>query len=813
MKFKKTILCGILTWLVSFVQITHLPINTTVLANTESEMVVELGRKYNYQNDEQVYNVTNGEHVSSKLKYDFNIALYDHVSNTSNVSSAFSDIKNENVFLDDALFKFTAVENTEDQFIIYNKFTDKYLTNETSADSFFNQNKINMKVTPGTEEENTFLIRKSDDKRYIIFYNNELNFNSNTNFSANYGSGSYHLLLLKEKESYDRNDVIPGYEQVSSIESGESYLIAYKNNSGVFLLYPTNGKDNQSKIVKYTNKYSDLYEIGSSTVSSDTLEDFHLKLTKSDNGVTMQASNNEYMINIGAGSAILSTTETFFVYENGAKAGTYRIKINGGSYNGRYFVFNNTGPKLDAMGSYSGSWDKTSGDYDFMFFEKTDNLDLNALIPGYAHVSDITNISDEKSYIIVYNKESGNDKGIYVVNPFGNVARNNSLRKVKNMTKQLEFSFSEVGRKTATVNGIVLNFHVVKNLALGKSVDIFWSDNSSQDAKSGVGNATNGTIHTNDYLEFGRDNDTRGSYIQIDLGHISLIRKINLYRFWNDGRKYRNTVIAISNDKDFHNFKTLFNSDANNIHGMGAGKDVAYSESSSGKTFNIEPINARYVRVYNNGQDDSHTTNHIVELQVFGFEESPAEITTSSIMNTKDVTYVGDFIFEGYYSDESGSNPFTKKEYLENSEGLAKYVNPKVLTVKAQSELVDGNANVRFVSSVASANLEKVRFKIEVVSDSGTKTGNVYTKKVYERIVANEGAEVIFKEPQSVFENDASKYFFVAKLNNIPSTASAQTVNVTPYWLPFGAEDKEGNYIKGATRSFKVQDFFDKANK
>ena len=322
MKFKKTILCGILTWLVSFVQITHLPINTTVLANTESEMVVELGRKYKYQNDEQVYNVTNGEHVSSKLKYDFNIALYDHVSNTSNVSSAFSDIKNENVFLDDALFKFTAVENTVDQFIIYNKFTDKYLTNETSADSFFNQNKINMKVTPGTEEENTFLIRKSDDKRYIIFYNNELNFNSNTNFSANYGSGSYHLLLLKEKESYDRNDVIPGYEQVSSIESGESYLIAYKNNSGVFLLYPTNGKDNQSKIVKYTNKYSDLYEIGSSTVSSDTLDDFHLKLTKSDNGVTMQASNNEYMINIGAGSAILSTTETFFVYENGAKAGS-----------------------------------------------------------------------------------------------------------------------------------------------------------------------------------------------------------------------------------------------------------------------------------------------------------------------------------------------------------------------------------------------------------------------------------------------------------------------------------------------------------
>lgn len=811
MKHIKKILCGLFSIVLSFSCLVKTPVNYKITANTNDDVILEVGETYTYTSTLGSFDITDeadGVTVDCNETLGLNISLFNHVSNTANSLNSFSTTANTSIALKDALFTITGVEGKTDIYTIKNEKTNTFLTNDSSAGTFFSSDSKNMKIVAGTEVEDTFVICKENNLRFIIFFNNNMDFNSNSTFTANYGTGSYHLLLLKGKDTYSHNDIIPGYEQVTSIESGESYLIAYKNDLGVFVLYPTNGTDKQTKLVKF-NPYNELYAIGSTSVSSDALSQFHLTISNEDSGITMQATNGKYMSIPGGGNVILNNNPTYFTFENGLKAGTFRIKTIGGSSNlGRFYVFNNSGTKLDAMGSYLDSWDGSSGSYDLMLFEQKETLSVDDLICGYSQVTDITTLDNDKSYLIAYEKESGSGKGIYVVSPFGSVSNANSVRTV---SKKLLFTALDYGKDTVTINGNEYNFHVVKNLAYQKNIDVFWSNGSAQSGVKGPTNATDGIINTDNYLEFGADNNTNGSYLQIDLGKTELIKKIRLYRYWKDGRTYRNTVIAVSNDENFYNYKVIYNTDTNNVHGLGAGTDATYGESSAGKAFVFEDTMARYVRIYNNGQNDSKTTNHVVEVQVYGYEETPTEITTPTVMNTKNNVYAGNYLFEGYYSDTEGNSVVTRSDFVANEAYFAKYVDPKVLSVKAQSELVNGNVNVRFVSSVASANLDQVRFKIEVIDGENIKTGKITTKKVYEEIAVNDGGKVIFTDPKTVFKNEASKYFFVGKLNNIPESAKLQSVRVTPYWLPHGYADEDKNYVKGITRTFTVQEFFDEA--
>ena len=93
--------------------------------------------------------------------------------------------------------------------------------------------------------------------------------------------------------------------------------------------------------------------------------------------------------------------------------------------------------------------------------------------------------------------------------------------------------------------------------------------------------------------------------------------------------------------------------------------------------------------------------------------------------------------------------------------------------------------------------------------------GFYFTSKELEnkRIKNNwDGSKVYFQNAQTVFGQDLSTYFAVSKLNNIPDTAVSQSVRVTPYWLPLGANDEDKNYVEGVSRTFSIQTFFDNAH-
>lgn len=170
---------------------------------------------------------------------------------------------------------------------------------------------------------------------------------------------------------------------------------------------------------------------------------------------------------------------------------------------------------------------------------------------------------------------------------------------------------------------------VSTNLALNKNITGKWTGTNNDvtvNASKPLANAVNGNKSLNDYADFGADNNASSSYIQVDLGKVSDVESINLYRYWSDSRTYKGTVIALSETEDFSNPIIVYNSDAENKHGLGIGTEDTYVETEAGKTVTLNEVTkARYVRVYMHGRNGGNT-NHIVELEVIGKQNKDPEV-------------------------------------------------------------------------------------------------------------------------------------------------------------------------------------------
>ena len=144
-----------------------------------------------------------------------------------------------------------------------------------------------------------------------------------------------------------------------------------------------------------------------------------------------------------------------------------------------------------------------------------------------------------------------------------------------------------------------------------------------------------GVKSTANYLEL-RDTSDRQNhsrYVQFDLGDEYDLTKIHMTRYWDGSRKYGPTVIQLSTDENFAADKTttVYNSDKDNVHKQGAGKDEFYVETAAGKEMwnaeNSEPVTARYIRVYVNGRENNQgTSDHIVEFEAYGAKDGGAII-------------------------------------------------------------------------------------------------------------------------------------------------------------------------------------------
>jgi hypothetical protein len=150
------------------------------------------------------------------------------------------------------------------------------------------------------------------------------------------------------------------------------------------------------------------------------------------------------------------------------------------------------------------------------------------------------------------------------------------------------------------------------NLALGKKVT------------SSAGDPIIGTL---DLITDGDKEGDEGSWVELDPGkqwvQIDLEKDANIYavmlwHFHSQARVYFDVVVQVSDDPKFEkDVTTIFNADANNELGLGAGKDLAYIETYQGKLIDAKGVKGRYVRLYSKGNTTSKM-NHYIEVEVFG---------------------------------------------------------------------------------------------------------------------------------------------------------------------------------------------------
>jgi hypothetical protein len=107
-------------------------------------------------------------------------------------------------------------------------------------------------------------------------------------------------------------------------------------------------------------------------------------------------------------------------------------------------------------------------------------------------------------------------------------------------------------------------------------------------------------------------------WVQIDLE-----QDFNIYALvlWHDHRYlqvFRCVVAQAADDPDFtKNVQTLFNNDIENTAGLGIGRDKQYFETNQGKLIDARGIQARYLRFYSKGSNET-ALNCYTEIEVYG---------------------------------------------------------------------------------------------------------------------------------------------------------------------------------------------------
>lgn len=107
-------------------------------------------------------------------------------------------------------------------------------------------------------------------------------------------------------------------------------------------------------------------------------------------------------------------------------------------------------------------------------------------------------------------------------------------------------------------------------------------------------------------------------HITVDLGSRHDIYATVMWHFHKQPRVYFDVIVQVADDADFiTNVKILFNNDLDNSAGLGVGKDYHYVETAEGKLIDAKGVQARYVRLHTNG-NNNNDLNHWIEVEVYG---------------------------------------------------------------------------------------------------------------------------------------------------------------------------------------------------
>ncbi len=168
---------------------------------------------------------------------------HDGTAVEGSVAESFNAESNSNLNLLDAVFTMQA---SGEYWQIYNEAKGLYLTNNSGAQEFFEATGRDMIIEKIGDE---FQIRKANNTRPVFFHLPGMNFNANSAYTP---GELYQLVLLEKQAEISDDDVVPGFKCATEVADGKEYLITYLLGEYVIVLYPTNGTNNQTKVVGTT---------------------------------------------------------------------------------------------------------------------------------------------------------------------------------------------------------------------------------------------------------------------------------------------------------------------------------------------------------------------------------------------------------------------------------------------------------------------------------------------------------------------------------------------------------------------------------
>jgi hypothetical protein len=150
----------------------------------------------------------------------------------------------------------------------------------------------------------------------------------------------------------------------------------------------------------------------------------------------------------------------------------------------------------------------------------------------------------------------------------------------------------------------------VKNVALEKAV--------STSVKPFTGEPEQLTDGKKEAFDYDTVEMKKGAqWVQVDL---SAPHTIEAVAIWHDHRYIQvihDVILQASNDPEFKTgVTTLYNNDTDNSAGLGVGADREYFERHFGRVFDGKGVNARYVRGYTRGSNQS-ALNCWQEMEVY----------------------------------------------------------------------------------------------------------------------------------------------------------------------------------------------------
>jgi len=107
-------------------------------------------------------------------------------------------------------------------------------------------------------------------------------------------------------------------------------------------------------------------------------------------------------------------------------------------------------------------------------------------------------------------------------------------------------------------------------------------------------------------------------YVTIDLQEPCEVYAVVIWHQHRWPRVYYDVVVQVCDDPAFKTgVRTIFNNDADDSLGLGAGLDLHYTETYEGKLVDGRCTQGRYVRCYSNGNTHDEL-NHYIEIEVYG---------------------------------------------------------------------------------------------------------------------------------------------------------------------------------------------------